>query len=73
MIYGSKFEHTRLCIELDGKDVLDKLEIDWDIDAVNKLIARYIPFVHNSFGKHSGADNARASSYVEIWAEAANT
>lgn len=70
VIYGSKFEHTRLCIELDGKDMLDKLEIDWDIDAVNKLIARYIPFVHSSFGKHSGADNARASSYVDIWAEA---
>ena len=66
IIYGNKVEHTRLCVELNGKDVLDQLEIDWNTDAVNNLIAEYIPFVYNSFIDCTGKTQR---CYEDIWRE----
>lgn len=70
VIYNSKIEHTHLCIKLNGNDVLDQMEIDWDTDAVNKLIAGYIPFVQGAFEKHSHKGAAQIRSYTDIWNEA---
>ena len=70
IIYADKFEHTRFCIKLDGKDILNQMKIDWDIDSVNKLIAEYIPFICNTFDKRSHANDAQDRSYADIWVEA---
>ena len=70
VIYAKKLEHTRLCVELDGKNMLEQLKVDWNIDAVNKLIAEYIPFINNTFDKRSHANDSQDRSYADIWGEA---
>ena len=71
IIYGNKVEHTRLCVELNGKDVLDRLEVDWNIDAVNNLVAEYIPFVYNiSKPIEDGTGKTQSCLYEDIWREA---
>ncbi|WP_297241880.1 hypothetical protein [uncultured Flavonifractor sp.] len=70
VIYTNKFEHTRFGVKLDGKDVLDQLDIDWDIDAVNRLIARYIPYIYSTFDTRSSVNFMQLHPYVEVWAEA---
>lgn len=70
IIYGNKVEHTRLCVELNGKDVLDQLEVDWNIDAVNNLIAEYIPFVYYIFEPIDCTGKTQSCLYEDIWREA---
>ena len=70
IILADKVELTRFCIKLDGKNILNQMEINWNIDAVNKLIREYIPFIYNTFDKRSHANDAQDRSYADIWGEA---
>ena len=61
VIFGKKISHPkRIGIEIEGKDILDKLKVDWDDVQVKKLVSAYAAYMNKYFANDE-------QEFLRVW------
>lgn len=60
VVYGKYNHPIRLKLNLAEEDILDRINSDWDIEQVNRLIAAYSTFMHQYF-------SGDGQEFLRVW------